>query len=65
MNAAKLYSSYITKERLQRIHNVFSIQFTIKDFNLKRTICFIVEVGHSKHFDFVVEQCLDPIQVLL
>ena len=40
MNAAKLYSSYITKERLERIQNVFSIQFTIKDFNLKRTIMF-------------------------
>ena len=65
MNAAKLYSSYITKERLQRIQNVFSIQLTIKDFNLKRTICFIVGVGHSKQFDFVVEQYLDPIQVLL
>ena len=26
--------SYITKERLQRIQNVFSIQFTIKYFNL-------------------------------
>ena len=65
MNAAKLYLSYITKERLQRIQYIFSIQFTIKDLNFKRSICFIVGVGHSKQFDFVVEQYLDPIQVLL
>ena len=70
MNASKLYLSHTSRKKDCNASNMYSLISSqyVKDLNFKRSICIIVGVGqngHSKHFDFVVEQCLDPIQVLL